>query len=39
MSEVFPEPIRNLPEADIPLDGVRAYLSHLYGIQRGCRSA
>ncbi len=27
MSEIFPEPIRNLPEADIPLDGVRAYLS------------
>ena len=27
MSPVFPEPIKNLPEADIPLDGVRAYLS------------
>ena len=27
MSEVFPEPIRNLPEADIPLDGIKAYLS------------
>jgi quercetin dioxygenase-like cupin family protein len=27
MSQVFPEPIRNLPEADIPLDGVTAYLS------------
>jgi len=27
MTEVFPEPIRNLPEADIPLRGVRAYLS------------
>lgn len=27
MSEVFPEPIRNLPEADIPLEGVTAYLS------------
>ena len=27
MSEVFPEPIRNLPEADIPLDGLKAYLS------------
>ena len=23
----FPEPIRSLPEADIPLAGVRAYLS------------
>ena len=27
MSEVFPEPIRNLPEADIPLNGIKAYLS------------
>jgi mannose-6-phosphate isomerase-like protein (cupin superfamily) len=27
MSPVFPEPIKNLPEADIPLDGVKAYLS------------
>ena len=27
MIEVFPEPIRNLPEADIPLDGIKAYLS------------
>ncbi len=27
MSEIFPEPIRNLPEADIPLEGVKAYLS------------
>jgi len=27
MEYLFPEPIRNLPEADIPLDGVRAYLS------------
>lgn len=27
MSEIFPEPIRNLPEADIPLKGIRAYLS------------
>jgi len=27
MSDVFPEPIRNLPEADIPLEGLRAYLS------------
>jgi mannose-6-phosphate isomerase-like protein (cupin superfamily) len=26
MSEVFPEPIRNLPEADIPLDGFKAHL-------------
>ncbi|HOQ10238.1 MAG TPA: cupin domain-containing protein [Syntrophomonadaceae bacterium] len=24
---IFPEPIRNLPEADIPLKGVKAYLS------------
>jgi mannose-6-phosphate isomerase-like protein (cupin superfamily) len=27
MSNLFPEPIRNLPEADIPLDGIKAYLS------------
>ena len=27
MSEIFPEPIRNLPLADIPLDGLKAYLS------------
>ena len=24
---VFPEPIRRLPEADIPLNGIKAYLS------------
>ena len=27
MSEIFPEPISNLPHADIPLKGVNAYLS------------
>jgi mannose-6-phosphate isomerase-like protein (cupin superfamily) len=27
MKNIFPAPIRNLPEADIPLDGIRAYLS------------
>ncbi len=27
MVEIFPEPICNLPEADIPLPGIRAYLS------------
>jgi quercetin dioxygenase-like cupin family protein len=27
MDSLFPEPILNLPEADIPLDGVKAYLS------------
>jgi len=27
MKEIFAEPIRNLPEADIPLKGVKAYLS------------
>ena len=27
MKDIFPEPIRNLPEADIPLDGISAYLS------------
>ena len=26
-TNIFPDPIRNLPEADIPLDGIRAYLS------------
>jgi len=27
MGEVFPKPIRNLPEADIPLEGLKAFLS------------
>ncbi len=27
MSEIFPQPIRDLPEADIPLEGIKAYLS------------
>jgi len=27
MNQIFPEPIRNLPKADIPLDGLTAYLS------------
>lgn len=27
MSKVFPAPITNLPEADIPLEGITAYLS------------
>ena len=27
MSETFPEPIRNLPKADIPSSGLKAYLS------------
>ena len=27
MKEIFSEPIRNLPEEDIPLDGVEAFLS------------
>jgi len=27
MAEIFPEPIRNLPLADIPLSGIKAYLS------------
>lgn len=26
-AEIFPDPIRNLPQADIPLNGVTAYLS------------
>jgi len=27
MPEAFPEPVKNLPEADIPLKGAKAYLS------------
>ncbi|MBI9050485.1 MAG: cupin domain-containing protein, partial [Anaerolineaceae bacterium] len=27
MSSIFPEPILNLPEANIPLSGIKAYLS------------
>ena len=27
MSDIFPDPIRNLPEADIPLEGIKAFLS------------
>jgi quercetin dioxygenase-like cupin family protein len=27
MKKTFPEPIRNLPKADIPIDGLKAYLS------------
>lgn len=27
MSNIFPDPITNLPEADIPLNGLKAYLS------------
>ena len=27
MSEMFPEPIRSLPEAEIPSSGIKAYLS------------
>ena len=27
MTDIFPGPIRNLPEADIPLEGIKAYLS------------
>ena len=26
MSEIFPEPIRNLPQADIPIEGITSYL-------------
>jgi len=33
MSSIFPEPILNLPEADIPLKGIRAYLSQGDGHQ------
>lgn len=27
MSDLFPEPILNLPEADIPLEGIKAHLA------------
>ena len=27
MKDVFPDPIKKLPEADIPLKGIKAYLS------------
>ena len=27
MENIFPSPIRNLPEADIPIGGIKAYLS------------
>ncbi|SDP77781.1 cupin domain-containing protein [Desulforhopalus singaporensis] len=27
MKQIFPEPIQNLPEADIPVEGITAYLS------------
>ena len=27
MSKVFPEPIRRFPQADIPLSGIKAYIS------------
>ena len=33
MSKVFPDPIVRLPEADVPLEGVRAYLSQSKGHQ------
>jgi quercetin dioxygenase-like cupin family protein len=33
VSRVFPDPIRRLPEADVPLDGVHAYLSQSEGHQ------
>lgn len=33
MSKVFPDSITSLPEADVPIDGVRAYLSQSEGHQ------
>lgn len=27
MSKIFPEPITDLPEADVPIKGIKAYLS------------
>jgi hypothetical protein len=29
MNEIFPEPISKLPQADMPFEGVKAYLSQL----------
>ena len=33
MAETFPEPIRNLPKADIAISGLKAYLSQSDGHQ------
>ena len=33
MSKVFPDPIERLPEADMPFEGVKAYLSQSDGHQ------
>lgn len=33
MSAIFPEPVRKLPEADVPVKGVKAYLSQGDGHQ------
>ena len=33
MEKIFPEPIRNLPQADIPIEGATAYLSQGEGHQ------
>ena len=33
MTQIFPEPVRNLPMADIPLAGLKAYLSQAVGHQ------
>lgn len=27
MQQIFPEPIRNLPQADVPVEGFKAYIS------------
>jgi len=33
MENIFPPPIKALPEADIPIDGIKAYLSQAAGHQ------
>ena len=33
MADIFPEPIRNLPEADVSISGLKAYLSQSDGHQ------
>ncbi len=33
MPNIFPDPITNLPQADIPLNGIQAYLSQSTGHQ------
>jgi len=38
MTEIFPDPIRNLPEADIPFEGIKAYLSQANTHHKICKA-